>query len=115
MKKERVFYNCKKIDIPVMTTSFFGRFKGLMFKNADTNNLLFEFSRDVSWSIHSFFVKFNFLAVWLDSKNNVVDFKIVRPYCPRVRLSRKYKKLIEIPLNQSNRKIISFFVGKGKI
>lgn len=91
------------------------KFVGLMFKRRDTDNLIFYFSRNESVAIHSFFVWFKFLAVWLDEQNNVVDLTVVRPFRFYVLPKKKARKLIELPFNDDNKKLIDFFVGKTKI
>lgn len=105
----RIFHNKKKIDIPVRKVSSFGKFSGFMFKTKDTENLLFEFSKKTGMRIHSFFVFFPFLAVWLDEKDRVIDSKIVKPFTLSVKPKKQFKKLIEISLNSKNKKIIDFF------
>ena len=75
-----VIKNKKKIILSVKETGFFSRGIGLMFRSFKTKNLLFSFKKDVGLSITSFFVFFKFLASWLDDKNNVLEFKVVRPF-----------------------------------
>ena len=104
----------KKINLKVHKVSFFGRFSGLMFRTRKVENLLFEFSEDVNYSIHSLFVFFPFLAVWLDKNNNVVDKKIVFPFILSVKTKKMFRKLVEIPLNNENTKIVDFLVGKKR-
>lgn len=105
--KKRIFINARKV-------SFFGMIRGLMFRNSGCDNLLFSFSRPVKMRIHSFFVFFPFLAVWLDGKNRVIDWKIVRPFRLSIVPKKPFVKLVEVPLHKKNDKIICFFVGKGK-
>jgi len=98
----------KKLKLSVTKTNFFRRFFGLMFRTKNTGSLLFEFGRDVNFSIHSFFVFFSFLIIFLDSKNNVLNYDIIKPFSffkPEV----KYRKFIEIPLNEQNEHIINKF------
>lgn len=97
----------KRINIIAKECSGLNRFLGLMFKDRDdANPLLFEFKKPVSFAIHSFFVFFPFIAVWMDEGNNVVEFKIVEPFSLSVKAKRQYKKLLEIPMNEKyNRKI----------
>ncbi len=99
----------KKLKLSVIRTNFFSRFSGLMFKTKETKNLLFEFSNDVSVGIHSLFVFFSFLVVWLDERNRVLDFQIVKPFCFYIKPKVKYRKFIEIPLNEKNEHIINKF------
>ena len=110
-----VTYKNQKIKIPVKKIYGFGKIKGLMFKSKITKNLLFEFGKESTIRIHSWFVFFDFLALWLDDKNKIIEWKIVKPFTSSVKPKKPFSKLIEIPLNNQNRKIHRFFVGKGKI
>ncbi len=102
----------KKIEVPVKRVSFFGKAIGLMFRTRKTPNLLFEFDKKVRMPIHSLFVFFSFFVIWLDENNNILGFQLVRPFrfhiCPRIAFS----KLIEIPFNRKNKKIIEFLVDE---
>jgi len=115
-----IYYKNRKISVRARKLSPFGKFTGLMFKiNLNrADNLLFEFdrkSKGIGTAIHSFFVFFSFLAIWLDKNNRVVGWKIVKPFTLSVRPGEPFLKLIEIPLNKKNKKIIAFFVGERKI
>lgn len=110
----KIYYKNKKIDIDVRDVGLFGRFSGLMFKTKETSNLLFEFNHDVNMAIHSFFVFFNFLAVWVDEKNKVIEWKIVKPFTVAIKPEKRFRKLVEIPFNNGNSKILRFFVGKER-
>jgi len=105
-------YKNKKIEVPVKKVSFFGKFSGLMFRGKNISNLLFDFKKNSILAIHSYFVFFDFLAVWLDADNNVLETEIVKPFrisiCPKM----PFMKLVEIPFNEKNIRIIEFFVGK---
>jgi uncharacterized membrane protein (UPF0127 family) len=99
-----------KIKVSVKECNLFWKSVGLMFSRRETaKKLLFSFNNKQEIAIHSFFVFYNFLAVWLDKNNNVVDLKIVRPFRFCVFPSRPAFKLVEIPINQNNKNIISFF------
>jgi len=106
-----VNYKGKNISLNVKGTSYFTRGSGLMFKNRRTDNLLFDFKNEKRHIIHSYFVFFPFLAVWLDGENKVVETKVVEPFRLSVKPKSKFKRLIEIPLNEENKEIINFFVG----
>lgn len=108
-------YGKRKISIKVKKVSFLGKYLGLMFRSNKTKCLLFEFTKYGKWGIHSFFVFFPFLAVWLDEKNNVLEWRVVRPFKLLIKPRKKFIKLVEIPLSDINRSKIFFFVGKGKI
>ena len=108
----KISYKKKKIQIPVKKISEFGKIFGLMLKTKNTENLLFEFKKDTKLKIHSFFVFFPFLAVWLDEKNSFVDLRIVKPFSFAVSPKEPFRKLIEIPFNNKNKKILRFLVDK---
>lgn len=111
----QITHHKKRISIPVKKISFFEKLFGLMFRRNTTQNLLFEFSVPVHLAIHSWFVFFPFLIIWLDKKNQVLEWRVVQPFSTAVWPKKTYQKFIEIPLNASNRRVIKFFVGKGKI
>lgn len=115
MVKIKVCYKKRKISVNAKKVSLFGKYTGLMFKRRNTKILLFEFESKKRWAIHSYFVFFPFIAIWLDEKNHVVDLKIVRPFIPIIKPKNNFSKLIEIPINDGNSKFARFFVGKGKI
>tara|TARA_Y100000034_G_scaffold89023_1_gene106978 strand:- start:2859 stop:3197 length:339 start_codon:yes stop_codon:yes gene_type:complete len=111
----KIYYKNKSINVSIKKPSPFNKLIGLMFKSKTNDNLLFEFNKDVKMSIHSYFVFFDFLAIWLDRNNKVIEWKIVKPFSFIVKPKKPYSKLIEIPINNKNKKIVAFFVGKGKI
>ena len=108
----KIFYKKRKIEIPAEKVSQFGKISGLMFRTRETKNLLFIFKKKTRIKIHSFFVFFKFLAVWLDGKNKIVEWKIVKPFSLGYAPKKSFSKLVEIPVNEKNRKIIRFFVDK---
>jgi uncharacterized membrane protein (UPF0127 family) len=111
----KIKHRGKTLQIPIKKTNFFSRISGLMFRTKNTKNLYFEFPSYEFAGIHSYFVFFKFLALWLDESNNVVDFQIVRPFTFLIKPNSPSKKLIELPLNVRNKKIIETIVGKGKV
>ena len=110
------YYKERRFEVKVDKTDFFGRFRGLMFRPRETNNLIFDFKRNTRQAIHSFFVLFPFLTLWLDEKNKVIDWMIVRPWAFSVLpiAKKKFRKIVELPLNGSNERIFRFFVGIKK-
>jgi uncharacterized membrane protein (UPF0127 family) len=103
-------YKGRKIKVNAKECSLFGEFKGLMFsKKEKAEILLFNFSIKQKIRIHSFFVFYDFIAVWLDDKNKAVDIKIVKPFKFCVSPKEECFKLVEIPLNRKNRKISKKF------
>ncbi len=105
----RIYFKKRRIEVAVKRVGFFGRARGLMFRSRDAENLLFDFGEEGRRVIHSFFVFFPFLAVWLDGENRVVSLEIVMPFRARVVPSQKFRKLVEIPVSERNREIIDFF------
>lgn len=103
-----VLYKKRKIKIPVKKLGFFGRFYGLMFRTRETSCLLFEFSKDVTYVFHSYFVFFPFMILWLDSKNNIIDSALARPFKFKISTEKPFRKVIEVPVNYKNLKIIEF-------
>ena len=99
------------IEVDVRQVGVFGKIRGLMFRSKDCDNLLFWEAK----AIHSWFVFFPFLAVWLDSGNRVVASEVVRPFRMRVLPKKGSSKLIEIPINERNREIVEFLVDGKKV
>ncbi len=101
----------RKIRVPVTLCK--NKAKGLMFsRRENAEALLFEFSSQGLWSIHSFFVFYPFLALWLRD-NEVIDYKIVHPFSFSVLPRDPFHRLIEIPLNEKYRKLVADIVGKN--
>ena len=112
MKKQIIIhYKRKKIKIIAKDCNFVQKFVGLMFscrKKAEI--LLFNFKSKQKIRIHSFFVFYSFIAVWLDDKNKVVDLKIVKPFVLCVSPKGKCFKLVEIPINKNNKRVINWLL-----
>jgi len=115
MKKEILIgYKKKKIKVLARNCNLFEKAIGLMFSNKEKAEiLLFDFDKKQSIKIHSFFVFYDFLAVWLDEKNKIVDLKKVSPFCFCVSPKKACFKLVEIPINSKNKKILSKFSFKN--
>lgn len=108
----KIKYGKKEINILAKRVSEIGKIFGLMFRGRNSKNLLFSFRKKTRIGIHSFFVFFPFLALWIDDDNNVIEFRIVKPFTSRIAPKKPFAKLIEIPFNGKNRKILDFFVDK---
>ncbi|MCA9487815.1 MAG: DUF192 domain-containing protein [Nanoarchaeota archaeon] len=73
---------------------------GLMFsRKRSAEAMLFSFRKPKRMAIFSLFIPFDFLAVWLDEKNEIIEKRVVSPGEFNVLPSRKFVKLIEIPIN----------------
>ena len=79
----------------------FSRARGLMFRK-NSRPLLFVFNKRTRQSIHSFFCK-PFLAVWL-LNGKIIDEKIVKPFSFSIKPKKPFTHLVEIPLNDSDKK-----------
>jgi len=110
-KKITIKYKKKRIKILAENCNFFKKFSGLMFslrKNAKI--LLFDFNTKQKIRIHSFFVFYSFVAIWLDKNNNIIDLKVVKPFNPCISPRKSGFKLVEIPINNKNKKILKLLV-----
>ncbi len=108
-EKLRLKFSGKSIELEVKRTNLFSKFFGLMFRSSETENLLFDFGKDCKIKIHSLFVFFPFLIIWLNGKNEVVEYKIVKPFRFSVSPKTKFRKFVEVPINRKNREILGFF------
>jgi len=118
-KQKKIFFNYKKkkISLDVRICSFFEKFSGLMFKRRqNAEALLFEFKNSSNIKIHSFFVFFPFVAVWIDEKGKVIGVKKVKPFRISVSVpeNKNFERLIEIPLNSKYSGIVTFLVGRER-
>jgi uncharacterized membrane protein (UPF0127 family) len=81
--------------------------RGLTFRRRrKARALLFEFSKPVNLKIHSLFVFFPFVAIWIDKDNKLIKKKIVRPWKISVGVGEPFTKLIEVPINDFYRREI---------
>jgi len=107
MKKVSFNFRGKRIGIDAKKCMGLNRFFGLMFKGKEkADALLFEFKKPTNLRIHSFFVFFTFIAVWLDEEEDVIEIRKIKPFTPSVKAERPYKKLLEVPLNKKYKKKI---------
>ena len=110
-----IFHNSKNLSISVKKLSSVGKVLGLMFRTKNTKNLLFEFNKPTKMSIHSFFVFFDFVAVWIDDENKILEYQVIKPFQVSIKPKNNFSKLIELPLNNKNKTILSSLVGKRNI
>ena len=110
-------YKNKKIEIKDIkkVKKILGKMNGLMFKSQNTNALLFEFKKQTKASIHSLFVFFPFLAIWLDDKNKIIEKRAVMPFTFSVKPKKEFTKLLEIPINSKYSKVINTFQKDSSI
>jgi uncharacterized membrane protein (UPF0127 family) len=109
MVRMNVFHGGKSIAVNVRKVGLLGMARGLMFKSSNTNNLLFEFSCERKIAIHSLFCK-PFLAVWLDAGKRVTKTELIDKW--RFHIGGRGGYLIEIPVNEKNKRIIEKLFGE---
>jgi len=99
-----------KIKIIGENCNLWKKFSGLMFSRRENSEILiFSFKRKQKIAIHSFFVYYPFIAVWLDEKNKITDIKIVKPFTSYAAPRKKSLILVEIPINKKNKNAVKFF------
>jgi len=81
----------------IICKSIFSKTIGLMFKKSP-KNLLFLFEKPIKISIHSFFCRKKFVAIWL-LKSEVIDAKIIPSWKVNIVPRQKFDKLLELPFN----------------
>lgn len=108
-----VFYKKRKIKITAFRLPKILYGKGLMFcRRKNAKILFFDFKKN-NFKIHSWFVFFPFIAMWIREDFSVVDLKIVRPFRFNVSPTEKFRYLIEIPI--SKKILAKFSLGKRNI
>lgn len=114
-----LIYKKKKIFIRIKKCGIFGEAFGLMFrKKENAKALLFDFTGRGQYYLHSFFVFFDFLALWLDDKNKIVEKQIVKPFSFGIKPKKLFSRVIEIPINRNYKETIKKFAksdGKRKV
>lgn len=107
-KSQRIFLNVRKCG-------YFGEAFGLSFKTKENARaLLFDFSERKRLALHSLFVFFPFLALWLDDKNKIVEIRKINPFSFNIISKKPFCRIIEIPLNNKYSKIIEKLDGKER-
>jgi len=108
-------YKNKKIQVNVKVCNWWQRIIGLMFaRKENARALLFDFKRPVTLFIHSWFVFFPFVAIFLDARGKIIEKRMVQPFEFKVSPSKPYVKLIEIPVNFKYHEILQFLVEDAK-
>jgi uncharacterized membrane protein (UPF0127 family) len=115
-EKIGLVYKGKKITIhDVEKVSKFKEGIGLMFHHREKcPAMLFEFKKPNKMKIHSLFVFFPFVGVWMDNENKIIEIKFVRPWKLSVSPKKNFYKLLEIPVNKKYRREIMLLVESQK-
>ena len=112
MQKKRVGleYSGKNISLDVLDCNCLEMGRGLMFRFLERSPvLLFDLRKKTNIALTSLFVFFDFLVVWLDENDKVIDVKKVKPFVFTINQKKSFRKIIEIPFNKKNEKILKFF------
>jgi len=107
-------YKNKKINIDTTVVPWWYEGIGLMFSRRERARiLLFKFKQEINLAIHSWFVFYSFVAIWIDSFDRIVDIQVVKPFCSSV-LPRggKFERLVEIPINSKNKELVEKLLKK---
>ena len=107
-------FNGKKVKFEINVVPWWFEGIGLMFsKRNRARALLFSFDKPTKMAIHSFFVFYDFFAIWLDDEGKVIEIKRVKPFQFNILPSRKFVKLIEVPINGFYDEVLQILDGKG--
>lgn len=115
--KAKLKFKGKEIEIlDIKKCNLFWTVRGLMFTKREKARalLLFNFKKPRRMKIHSFFVFFPFITIWLDDKNRVIEFKVIKPWNPLVLPKKEFSRLLEIPLNNRYSPVVKFFLEKER-
>lgn len=111
-KKIKLSYGKKSFELNLKLCRGFNKLRGLMFTRRErAKALLFEFKRPMNITIHSLFVFFPFVIIWLNTGDKIIDFKIIKPFSFFVSQKRPFSKIIEIPVNNKYQKMVKLLVG----
>ena len=112
--KAMLNFKGKRIEISnIKKCSGLKKYIGLMFKKPGTSALLFEFKKPTRQAIHSFFCP-DFLAIWLDEKNKILEYKLVNSNQLLIKPTENFLRLLEIPVNEKYSKITELFLEDRK-
>lgn len=111
-KKIIIHHKNKKIKIIAEDCNLLKKGIGLMFsRRKNAKILLFRFKRKQKIQIHSLFVFYPFIALWINNDGKIIDMKKVNPFTFCISPKKSSFNLVEIPINDNNKKIIRFLVG----
>lgn len=116
MKKKtiRLNYKDKNIVLDLKNCNYLDKVVGLTFtRKKKAKALLFEFDKPVLRAIHSLFVFFDFVAIWISEEGKVIEVKIVKPWNFIVSPIERFTKLIEIPINKKYSDVVNLLVDSS--
>ena len=71
--------------------------KGLMFKK-NPEPLVFVLNKEKKIAINSLFCKVDFMALWFDKDEKLIDAKLIKPGQLKILPKKSFKTLVEIPM-----------------
>lgn len=102
--EENFYIRKKRIKIEAKRCNLLDKIFGLMFLPKEKAEALsFELKNPIA--IHSLFVFFPFVAIWLN-KGKVVDVKKISPFAFHIKPKKNFNKIIEIPINKKYKGIL---------
>lgn len=106
----------KEFNLEVSRVPWWKEGVGLMFvSKKKAKSLLFDLKKEVKMSIHSYFVKFSFIAIWLDKDKKIIEIKQIQPYRGLIKPKRPFRYLIEIPITENYDAVVRNLVERRKI
>ncbi len=97
----------------LIADSFWLRFRGLMFRKKPVV-IVFPFKKPTKYgaSIHSFFVFFDFYAIYINRDGVISEKILVKPFKLKITPKEKTICLIEIPIDFGKKFKIGEYFGK---
>jgi len=97
----------------LIADNFWLRFRGLMFRKKPVV-IVFPFKKPTKYgaSIHSFFVFFDFYAIYINKKGIISEKILVKPFQFRITPKEETICLIEIPTNLEKKFNVGDYFGK---
>ena len=100
-------YKSKNIILDVKKCNSLQKIFGLTFTGKQkAKALLFDLKKPLA--IHSFFVFFPFIAIWLNN-GKIIEIQKVKPFRFHIKPKKQFNQLIEIPINKKYEKIVELF------
>lgn len=110
-KKINLVFGKNKIDLDLKVVPWYLKWLGLMFsRRENAEALLFEFNKPINLKIHSLFVNYEFIAIWLDFRGEIIEIRKVKPWKTGFSPYKKFAKLIEIPCSKKYESILEKLV-----
>ncbi len=80
------------------------KYIGLMFKK-NPEPLAFILKKEKKIAINSLFCKVDFIALWFDKADKLIDAKLIKPGQLKILPKKSFKTLVEIPMVNKNGEI----------